>query len=102
MCVPRDISWQGLCIYMSCTALNYKKHGSTEDPLYTLYCSILIHVCHRNRRDSFLTEERKTTESRRVYLGNWISRLTKEEKILKRIFLNTNMRWLYLRQALVI
>lgn len=99
MYIPRGISWQGLCICMSCTALNCK---STEDPLYTLHCNIRIYVCLRNRRDSFLTSERKGNVSRRVYLGTWISGLTKEEKILKKIFLNTNMHWLYLRQALVI
>lgn len=63
-------------------------------PLYALYCSIFIYVCHRNRKDSFLTQERKGTVSRRISLGNWISRLSKGEKILKRIFLNTSMYWL--------
>lgn len=32
---------------------NLQKHGSTEDPLYSLYHSIHIYVYPRNRRDSF-------------------------------------------------
>lgn len=35
------------------------KIWSYRRPLYTLHCSILLYVCHRNRRDSFLTQERK-------------------------------------------
>lgn len=65
-----------------------QKHGSTEDPLYSLYCSTHIYVYHRNRRDFFglffKTQEGKHTVLRSIFSGNWISRLTKEEKVLKR------------------